>query len=27
MQEQIIGYLRECLTAEPEQKDCALVVE
>jgi hypothetical protein len=27
MQEQIVGYLRECLTAEPEQKDCALVVE
>jgi hypothetical protein len=27
MQDQIVGYLRECLTAEPEQKDCALVVE
>ncbi len=27
MQEQIVGYLRECLTAEPEQKRCALVVE
>lgn len=27
MQEQIVGYLRECLTAEPEPKDCALVVE
>jgi hypothetical protein len=27
MQEQVVGYLRECLTAEPEQKDCALVVE
>ena len=27
MQEQIVGYLRECLTAEPEQKNCALVVE
>jgi hypothetical protein len=27
MQEQIVGYLRECLTAEPEQNDCALVVE
>ncbi len=27
MQEQIVGYLRGCLTAEPEQKDCALVVE
>jgi hypothetical protein len=27
MQEQIVGYLRECLTAEPEQKACALVVE
>jgi hypothetical protein len=27
MQEQIVGYLRECLVAEPEQGDCALVVE
>jgi hypothetical protein len=27
MQEQVVGYLRECLTAEPQQKDCALVVE
>lgn len=27
IQDQIIGYLRECLTAEAEQKDCALVVE
>ena len=27
MQEQVVGYLRECLTAEPEQKACALVVE
>ncbi|HEY1662866.1 MAG TPA: hypothetical protein VGI03_10645 [Verrucomicrobiae bacterium] len=27
MQEQIVGYLRSCLTAEPEQNDCALVVE
>lgn len=27
MQEQVVGYLRECLTAEPEQKTCALVVE
>jgi hypothetical protein len=27
MQEQIVGYLRECLVAEPEQKECALVVE
>ena len=27
MQEQLIDYLRGCLTAEPEQKDCALVVE
>jgi len=27
MQEQIVGYLRECLVAEPEQKDCALVVD
>jgi hypothetical protein len=27
MQEQVVGYLRECLTAEPEQRDCALVVE
>jgi hypothetical protein len=27
IQEQIVGYLRECLVAEPEQKECALVVE
>jgi hypothetical protein len=27
MQEQIVEYLRGCLTAEPEQKNCALVVE
>jgi len=27
MQEQIVGYLRQCLVAEPEQKDCSLVVE
>ncbi len=27
MQEQIVDYLRECLTAEPKQKACALVVE
>jgi len=27
IQEQIVEYLRECLTAEPVQKDCALVVE
>ena len=27
MQEQIVGYLRECLIAEPEQNACALVVE
>jgi hypothetical protein len=27
MQEQVVGYLRECLTAEPEQNACALVVE
>ena len=27
MQEQVVGFLRECLTAEPEQKACALVVE
>ncbi len=27
MQGQIVSYLRECLTAEPEQKSCALVVE
>jgi len=27
MQEQIVGYLRECLVAEPEQNECALVVE
>ena len=27
LQDQIVTFLRECLTAEPEQKDCALVVE
>jgi hypothetical protein len=27
MQEQIVAYLRGCLTAEPNQNDCALVVE
>jgi len=27
MRDQIVGYLRECLTAEQEQTDCALVVE
>jgi len=27
MRDNIIEYLRECLTAEPEQNDCALVVE
>jgi hypothetical protein len=27
MQEQIVEYLRGCLTAEPNQNDCALVVE
>ena len=27
IQDQIVSFLRECLTAEPEQKDCALVVE
>ncbi len=27
MQDQIVGYLRECLVAEPEQKECALVVD
>jgi hypothetical protein len=27
LQEQIVGYLRECFTAEPEPGDCALVVE
>jgi hypothetical protein len=27
MQEQIVEYLRGCLTAEPNQTDCALVVE
>ena len=27
MQDQIVEYLRRCLTAEPEQSDCALVVE
>ncbi|HXI68997.1 MAG TPA: hypothetical protein VNN22_01430 [Verrucomicrobiae bacterium] len=27
IQDQIVGYLRECLTAEAEQKGCALLVE
>jgi len=27
LREQIVGYLRECLTAEPKQNECALVVE
>ena len=27
MQDQIVGYLRECLVAEPEQNECALVVD
>ncbi len=27
MQEQIVGYLRGCLVAEPEQNECSLVVE
>jgi hypothetical protein len=27
LQDQIVEYLRGCLTAEPQQKDCALVVE
>ena len=27
MQDQIVEYLRRCFTAEPEQADCALVVE
>jgi hypothetical protein len=27
MQEHIVEYLRQCLTAEPEQSECALVVE
>lgn len=27
MQEQIVEYLRQCFTAEPEQNECALVVE
>ncbi len=27
MQEQIVGYLRECLVAEPEKNECALVVD
>lgn len=27
MQEQIVDYLRECLVAEPEQNECALLVE
>jgi hypothetical protein len=27
MQEQIVEYLRSCLTAEPEQNQCALVVQ
>ena len=27
LQDQIIAYLRECLSAEPEPAQCALVVE
>jgi hypothetical protein len=27
MQEQVVEYLRGCLTAEPEKSECALVVE
>jgi hypothetical protein len=27
LQDQIVDYLRECFSAEPEQKNCALVVE
>ena len=27
LQDQIVDYLRGCLSAEPEQNDCALVVE
>lgn len=27
MREQIVAYLRQCLIAEPEQNECALVVE
>ncbi len=27
MQEQIVNYLRECLVAEPEQKECSLMVD
>jgi hypothetical protein len=27
LQDHIVEYLRRCLTAEPEQSDCALVVE
>lgn len=27
MQDQIVEYLRQCLTAEPEQNACAMVVE
>jgi hypothetical protein len=27
LQDQIVDYLRQCLTAEPGQNDCALVVE
>jgi hypothetical protein len=27
LQDQIVDYLRSCLTAEPAQSDCALVVE
>ena len=27
VQDQIVEYLRQCLTAEPEQNECALVVE
>ena len=27
LEDQIVAYLRECFSAEPEQKQCALVVE
>jgi hypothetical protein len=27
LQDQIVAYLRECLSAETEQNQCALVVE
>jgi hypothetical protein len=27
MEEQIIEYLRQCLTAEPQRDKCALLVE